>query len=206
MAFPNFPGVPPLLNSPALPAAVLVASPAITNLLDKLSSKWGVFYTAGDKVGAQAIVPDSFLSLGYVNSANIPTFPQEQGAFASYNKVQNPRSYTVKMSKGGSKKEMTDFKTSLESLENALDLFTIVTPTKSYTRANIDKCEYEHTEFNGAGIVVATVHFSEIRQASAAFSQPGAVSPTATVPAAQAKINNGQTYPTAPPAVTGAIQ
>lgn len=191
MGFPNFPGVPPLLSSPALPAAVLVASPVVANLLDKLTPKWGVFNSAG----AQVIVPDSFLGLGYVNSSNIPTYPQEQGAFASYNKVQNPRAYTVKMSKGGSKKDIADFKTVLESLEASLELFTIVTPTRSYQRANIDKCEYDHSEFNGAGMVVATIHFTEIRQASAAFSQPGAISPTATVPSAQAVTQNGQTYP-----------
>lgn len=204
MTFPNFPGVPPLLNNPAVPAAVLLASPAISNLLDMLAPKWGVFFEA---TGVQAIVPDSFLDMDYANSANLPTYPQEEGAFASYNKVQNPRSYSVSMTKGGSKQEMTDFLTLLESLQGSLELFTIVTPNRSYPRANIDKCEYRRSAFSGAGIIIATLHFTEIRQASAAFSQPGSISPTATVPSAQAPINNGQTYPTTPaPAVTGAIQ
>jgi len=202
MSFPNFPGIPALLNRPATAGAVLVAAPLVSNLLDLLAPKWGVFFTAGDKVGAQAIMPDSFLDLDYANSSNVPAYPQEQGAFASYNKVQNPRSYSIGMSKGGSKKAMTDFLTLLESLQASLDLFTIVTPNRSYPRANIDKIEYRRTSFNGAGIIIVTMHFTEIRQAIAAFSQPGSVSATATVPSAQAVLDNGQTYPSV---VQGAI-
>jgi len=200
MGFPNLPGVPSLLSN-NLPAAVLLASPGISNLLDLMAPKWGVFTAAG----AQAITPDSFLDLDYTNSSNMPTYPQELGAFASYNKVQNPRSYAVGMSKGGSKKAMTDFLATLESLEASLDLFTIVTPNRSYPRANIDKCDIRRSSFNGAGIIVAIMHFTEIRQASAAFSQPGGISPTETVPSAQASINNGQTYPSAAPTVSGGI-
>jgi hypothetical protein len=202
MAFPDFPGVPPLLNNP-LPAAALLASPVLSNLLDMLAPKWGIFTESG----AQAVVPDSFLELDYVNSSNIPTYPQEQGAFASYNKVPNPRAHSIGMSKGGSKKEMTDFLTLLESLGDSLDLFTIVTPNRSYPRTNIDKCEYRRSSFGGAGIIVATIHFTEIRQASAAFSQPGGVSATDTVPSAQAQVDNGQTYPSlVQNAIGGVIQ
>ena len=207
MSFPNFPGVPALLNNP-LPAAALVAAPLISNLLDMFSQKWGIFYSLpGEKIGTQAIVPDSFLDLDYSNGANIPTFPQEQGAFASYNKVQNPRSFTISVSKGGSKKDMTDFLTKLESLQATLDLFTIVTPNRSYARANIDKIDYKRSSYNGAGIIVASLHFTEIRQASAAFSSPGKINTTATVPSAQVVLDNGQTYPSITQGVIqGAIQ
>jgi len=202
MGFPNFPGVPALLSNP-VPAATLLASPAISNLLDMLAPKWGVFNTSG----AQAIVPDSFLDLDYVNSSIIPTHPQEQGAFASYNKVQNPRAHAISMSKGGGKKEMTDFLTLLESLADSLELFTIVTPNRSYSRTNIDKCEYRRTAFNGAGIIIATIHFTEIRQAAAVFSQPGGISTTSTVPSAQAVTENGQVYPSVVQgAINGVIQ
>jgi hypothetical protein len=195
MTFPNFPGVPALLNNP-LPAAALIAAPLISNLLDMFSQKWGIFYSLpGEKIGTQAIKPDSFLDLDYSNDANIPTFPQEQGAFASYNKVQSPRSYTISMSKGGSKKEMTDFLTELEKLQATLELFTIVTPNRSYPRTNITKVEYKRSSYNGAGMIVATLHFTEIRQASEAYQAPGTINTTYTQPSAQAVTNNGTVYP-----------
>lgn len=207
MAFPDFPGVPPLQSS-TVAAAVLVAAPALSNLLDLFAQTWGVFNQPADAnaTAVQVIVPDSFLSLDYVNSSNIPTFPQEQGAFASYNKVKNPRSHTVTMSKGGSKKDMSDFVSVLETLEDSLDLYTIVTPNKSYVNANIDRCEYHRSADSGAGIIIATVHFTEIRQASAVFSQPGTPSATATTPSAQAQTNNGQVYPSIVQNAIGMVQ
>lgn len=207
MGFPNYPGVPPLKSS-TVAAAALVATPALTNLLDLFSQNWGIFSqpSAANAQAVQVIVPDNFLELDYVNSSNLSTFPQEQGAFASYNKVQNPRSHTITMSKGGSKKDMSDFVSTLESLEASLDLYTIVTPNKSYTNANIDKCEYHRTAVSGAGIIIATIHFTEIRQASAVFSQPGAVNATATVPSAQAQVSSGQVYPSLIQQAIGTVQ
>ena len=191
MAFPDFPGVPPLLNEP-IPAAVTLAAPLVNRALDAFAQKWGIF----DEAGNEAIVPDSFIGLEYSNSANIPTHPQEEGSFESYNKVQNPKICTVMVAKGGTKKELADFITTLETLQASLDLYTIVTPNKSYTRANIDRCDYRRTTDNGAGMIVATLHATEIRAASAAFSQPGAINATASPAPAQAQISNGQVYPT----------
>ena len=207
MGFPNYPGVPPL-QSATVAAAALVVTPALTNLLDLFAQNWGIFSqpVTANAQSVQVIVPDNFLELDYVNSSSIPTFPQEQGAFASYNKVQNPRSHTVTMSKGGSKKDMADFVATLETLESSLDLFTIVTPNKSYINANIDKCEYHRTAVSGAGMIIATLHFTEIRQASAIFSQPGAVNATDTVPSAQAQVSNGQVYPSLVQQAIGTVQ
>lgn len=199
--FPNYAGVPALLRVPQAAAGIAIGS-ALVNLLDLLAPRWGI-YTAD---GAVALEPDNFLDVGYVNASNLSTYPQEQGAFASYNKVQTPRSCSVIVSKGGTKKAMADFATTLESLQASMNLFTVVTPSRSYENMNVDRCEYRRSSSSGAGIIVATIHFTEIRQASAVFLQNGSISasnaPASALPAA----NNGQTYPTTnPPTPTGVL-
>lgn len=201
MAFPNYAGVPALLRIPQVAGGLAVGT-ALINLMDLLAPRWGI-YTAD---GAVALEPDNFLEVGYVNVSNLSTYPQEEGAFASYNKVQTPRACSVTVSKGGTKKAMVDFATALESLQASLDLYTIVTPARSYENMNVDRCEYRRSSSSGAGIVIATLHFTEIRQASAVFPQNGAISASNAPATALPSASNGQTYPTAnPPTPSGVL-
>ncbi len=207
MPFPFLPGVPPLLN-PYVAGAVTLASGAILNVLNTFRLKWGIY----DAAGNLAINPDSFVGIEYVNSSRISSYPVEKGAFASYNKVQNPRSYSIVMSKGGTQASMDNFLSILENLEETTDLYTIVTPNRSYSNTNVDRTEYRREIRNGAGMIIAIIHFTEIRQASEAFSTSnnslvpasaitnsttglGLPSATATVPSCQASINGGVLYP-----------
>jgi len=202
MAFPNFPGIPALKN-PGPAGVATLAAPLISKFLNAIAPKWGIYDAANAK---PVIVPDNIVSVDYSNAANILNYPLEEGAFASYNKIQNPRAYAVVMSKGGTQNELTAFITALETIQASLDVYTIHTPNKSYLSVNVDRIEYRREATNGAGMIKATVHFVEIRAAKAKFSTPGAASPTATTPQAQATVNNGQTQAATAPTVTGAPQ
>lgn len=204
MAFPNFPGIPALKN-PGPAGVATLAAPLISKFLDSLAPKWGIYKKKGDGY-VLAIVADSVVAVDYANSANVPNYSVEEGGFASYNKVQNPRSLSVIITKGGTQKEVSQFITDLESIEASLELYTIITQGKAYPNVNIDRVEYRRDAINGAGMIKAAVHFVEIRQASAAFSQAGKSSSTATVPPAQAQISNGATQTAPAPATVGASQ
>lgn len=204
MAFPNFPGIPALKN-PGPAGIATIGAPLISKFLNALAPKWGVYKKIGDSY-TLAITPDSFLSVDYANSANILNYPVEEGAFASYNKVQNPRALSVILTKGGTQKELSQFIDDLETLQSSLELFTIITQGKNYQNVNIDRVEYRREATGGAGMIKAAIHFIEIRAAKAAFSTPGAVSPTATTPQAQASVSNGQVQTSSPPAITGSPQ
>jgi hypothetical protein len=202
MAFPNFPGIPPLQN-PGPAAIALAGSSVITKLLDSIAPKWGVYAML---VAEPVILPDSIFSVDYANVANVMNYPVEQGAFASYNKVQTPKAYSVVMTKGGSESARTTFIRKLEELQDTLELYAIVTPERNYTNVNIDRVEYRRESTNGAGMIVATVHFVEVRQVEANFSKPGQASKSATTPQAQAPVESGQVQPAAATGISGVNQ
>jgi hypothetical protein len=204
MAFPNFPGIPPLKN-PGPAGIATLASSQITKLLNSLAPKWGIYKKKG--LGySPAITVDSVISVDYANAANILNYPIEDGAFASYNKVQNPRDLSVVVTKGGSQDEISKFINDLETLQSSLELYSIITQGKAYVDVNIDRVEYRREATNGAHMIKAVIHFVEIRAAKAKFSKPGAASPTATAPSAQASVNNGQVQPASAPANVGTPQ
>lgn len=194
MPFPFLPGIPPLQNSGQ--AAATVAAAGAMNLLRALTPSWGIF----DSSGEQVLIADSFIGVSYVNASNISNYPQEQGAFATYNKVKTPNEWSITLAKAGSSQDIAQFATELDTREGDLLLYTVVTPEKTWTQANIDRVEYRRDASSGAGMIIATIHFVEIRQASQASNAPGAIDPTATTPEAQAQVNNGQTQTATPSA------
>jgi hypothetical protein len=187
--FPFLPGIPPLQNK-IIAGGALLAATGIQRLLDKLKPTWGIYDTGGK---IKVIEPDNFLGIDYVNSQNISDYPIEKGGFASYNKVQNPFTATIRMSKGGSERERTAFLSKLESLLISLDLYTIVTPERAYKNVSIENIDYRRESTNGVSLIVAALRFVEIREAILVSEQrAGAPSTTATTPTAQAPVGNGQ--------------
>ncbi|OYV48309.1 MAG: hypothetical protein B7X10_03270 [Burkholderiales bacterium 21-58-4] len=163
---PNLPGVPNLLRSPVAAAAVTALSPLISSFLGSFAQVWGVF----DAQGNQVLTPDTFLALEYTNSRRISNFPVEQGSFASYNKVNDPFSGTVRMAVGGTLSAREQFLADLQMLADSLDLYTLVMPEASYINVNMDRFDFRRETRNGAGVIVASCHFVEIRQAQTAYS------------------------------------
>jgi hypothetical protein len=170
---PDLPGVPPIARNILAPVAV-IASPIVSRFLSLFDQTWGVF----DEDNNQVLAPDSFLGIEFQNAFNISNYPVEQGAFASYNKVNNPFACWVRVAKGGSKEDRDDFLEALGTLSKSLDLYTIVTPEKVYSDVNLETFDYRRETDNGAGIIVANCKFIEIRQATAEYSNTK--SPTAS--------------------------
>lgn len=163
---PSLSGVPALLRNPLAAAAVTALSPLISSFLGSFAQVWGVF----DAQGNQVLTPDTFLALEYTNSRRISNFPVEQGSFASYNKVNDPFSGTVRMAVGGTLSAREQFLQDLQVLSDSLDLYTLVTPEASYPNVNMERFDYRRETTNGAGVIVASCHFVEIRQAQTAYS------------------------------------
>ena len=173
MSFPNLPGVPALSNlNPNVVAGVTTyLSPLISNLLDKLKPKWGIY----DETGTNEVLhPDSFLSLMYHNESNLPMFPIEDGAFSTYNKVPNPFDITVRVTKsntiglgtGLARQSMNEFLKFLEGMIGDTNLYSVLTPDFTYINANLKGFDYKREMNNGAAIILADLHFVEIMRAS----------------------------------------
>ncbi len=190
---PKLPGVPPIPRN-ALASAVTIAAPIISDVLNLFAPIWGVFGPSGDQV----LLPDTFLGISYRNSRHIANYPIEQGAFASYNKVQDPFDADVRVAVGGTVEDREQFLAALEALANSLDLYTLVTPDATYPNVNLARFDYRREIDGGAGLIVANCHFVEIRQA-AAMQVVGAPNPTQVqAPSSAAVVSQGHVMPQTP--------
>lgn len=168
---PNLPGVPALARSIASQAgagvnrlAALVGLPPIVTLAQPV---WGVF----DDQNRRVAIADSVRSMDYSSESRISDYPQEAGAFESYNKVKLPYSATVIMTVGGDMHRRSVFLSDLQKAKDSTDLYSIVTPEATYLNANIVGMRYSRTQRDGATLLTAELHIEEVRDtATAAFA------------------------------------
>lgn len=122
------------------------------------SSQWGLYLDS-----APAIVADNVLSETIKTDSDIPNYPQEQGAFASYNKVQLPFSGTVRFSTGGSLSDRSAMLSSIDSAKQSLTLYDVVMPEKTWQNANVK--DYEVVRKDGVyGLLMVDVDVEEVRE------------------------------------------
>lgn len=120
--------------------------------------QWGIY-----QKGAPVITADNVVSVEYKKDWNVSDYQQEQGAFASYNKVANPYTAKVQFSTGGSNQNKQDFIDSIEAIADDLKLYDVVTPERTYNNANITYNGYRRTATDGVGLLKIDVYVTEIR-------------------------------------------
>lgn len=125
---------------------------------------WGI-YQKGDVV----VAADSVVSFEYRREWHVADFPQEAGAFASYNKVGHPFDVRVSMSKGGTESERSYFLATIESVAASLDLYEVWTPERTYLNVNIARVDYRRTARQGAGLITVDLWLVEIRATATAM-------------------------------------
>ena len=202
--FPNvpaLPGVPQLIRSLISPvaqppnAATLVAPAMPSALFVPVAAVpvWGVF----NADGTAAITPDSIMSFGYRAEWRIADYPIQDGQFSSYNKVKVPYENLVRMVKGSSLDDRTDFENDCDDVAESLDLYTIVTPERSYIGVNVTRFEIERRETGGANFIEAEMFFREIRQTTPQYSSTAAANDTSNAqnPGARPVTNTGLVQP-----------
>lgn len=216
---PQFPTVPMLPGVPQLarPIGALAASlptlirtlfaPAMPGVLfhaTKSAPVWGIF----DSTGAQVIKPDSIMDFSYRAEHRVSDFPIQQGQFASYNKVKVPYEAGVRMVKGSSLADRTQFENDCETVNDSLALYTIITPEKTYVGVNSIRLEFLRKEVRGAFFVEAEMYLRQIQQVTPQYSSTtAAAASTANAfnPAAVPQQNLGLVQPAAIDAATKKI-
>lgn len=167
-------GVPPLLRSAAqlLDTATLGylgIGDALSQLIGAEPIRWGVFDESGGKIAPY----DSVYAVGYQNESKISNYPLEQGAFASYNKVETPFDVRVTLHCGGSEDDRAQFMASLETARKSLRLFTVLTPEFTYKDVNFTGLDISRRREEGVNMIIANLIGVEVRQkANANYSAP----------------------------------
>ncbi|AJY65693.1 hypothetical protein [Burkholderia glumae] len=167
---PDFPNVPPLPGVPALPRAPgeslgsfaisTVLSDAVDFLQSILRPQWGIF----DSRGVPVAPADTALSIEYRGDSHISGYPQEEGGFASYNKVQVPYQARVQLVCAKSEAARQEFLAQIEAAKQSTMLFRVVTPDVTYENANVIAYDYRRTSRAGVTLLVVEVFVEEVRQ------------------------------------------
>lgn len=142
------------MGSPFPSAALLTAdSPAVLTLF---APRWGIFWQGG----APALVADSVASVDYSREYDVSSYSQEQGAFESYNKVQQPFESKVTLLSSLTRQQLLNI---LEPTVASLALVSVVTPEVSYPSANLTRYSLRRTQRSGVSLISVDVHCKEIR-------------------------------------------
>lgn len=147
--------------------AGFTASLAMDNVLNQSENTWQI---VNAKTGKSAITISSFLSCDIRDESAIVDGPVEEGAFASYNKVQKPLEAKVSIAIMGDDGLLSDSLRNIKSLAESTELLNIVTPTAEYRDLNLENYNYTHKTENGRGILYVDLALKEIKQVKAQTS------------------------------------
>ena len=155
------------------------------------SPQWGLF-----KGNAMVIAADSVVSMEYKKNWDVSDYKLEKGAFASYNKVENPFDAVIRFSTGGSEDDRRDFLQSISAIAGDTELYDVLMPEETYPSVNIVGYTFRRLNNQGACLLQVDLMVVEIREtAEEEFTQTETQAPSGT-----ATKNNGtvQTQPPTP--------
>lgn len=152
---PSVPGLPKNIGD----AAIKFGGAAAINLL--FGNYWGIF----DQNGIPLLLADNVKSVKFQNRSKVSSAPIEQGSFAAYNKVIEPYTVNVVMTKGsGGVQERGAFLALVDVFANSTDLFMVITPEAIYPNCNIVGYDYMREHSDGARLLKVNLHLQEIRE------------------------------------------
>ena len=207
-------GVPPVLRSVGAVQAGAVQLVTDGGLIAQLfqAPMWGIYSTSGAPVLAssstiqqivnsvEGTIAQLSLIAGYSGAAsfacsvgavefsqdyNLASAPQEQGAFLSYNKVQNPFNGHVTFVVGGNAASRGAFLSTVAGLAASFDLFNLVMPDFTYYSVNVTHYDYRRTGRSGVSMLAVDVWVEQVR-----VTGTTAYSNTAT-PSGASAVNGG---------------
>lgn len=171
--------------------AITIASTARTVLNALRGPQWGIF----DRNGRPILVSDTVRSVDYRSEYQVSNYPIEEGGFVSFNKVAVPFDVRVGFVNGGQREiaglggifttlipglglaalitgqsmqesRRTAFLSALDGMMGQTDqLFTVVTPERSYFNTTIIHYEYRRErEAGGVSMIPVEVWLQEVRR------------------------------------------
>lgn len=156
---PVAPGVPAIPRDPtAAVSTILLLTTDAAGLANGGPQQWGLFQD-----GAAVVACDNVLAFGFSQNYDISDYQVEDGAFESYNKVQEPFDVRLRFSTGGSTSDKQAFIASIDAIIGSTELFDGVTPEKIYSNINPVRQIYDRTAVSGAGLLKIDVHCREVR-------------------------------------------
>ena len=181
MTLPTISGLPALPSGVvAFNQATLLISDALTVAAALVKPQWGIFL-----YGLPVILADNVVTLEYKQDWRLSTYPQEQGAFATYNKVALPYEAKIRFSTGGTTIERQAFLLSIAAIADNLLIYDIVTPEQVYLHCNVVHYDYKR-QASSAGLIAVDVWLEQV-----VINGPATFSNTTINPTSSPATNNG---------------
>ncbi len=186
-------GAPTLLNGtvPRMTDLQLATTDSTDGRFSAGASAWGIYLQ-----GVLVIEPDSIVALDYHREWTLADYPIEGGGFETYDKVAKPFDIRLRITKGGSEADRTQFLADVEAISASLSLYDILTPEKSYLSVNVTSLANSRTATNGMGLVIIDLGLRQIRMD--AVATVGATTTSVVAPAAPSgatPVNGGTVQP-----------
>jgi hypothetical protein len=191
-----YPGIPalrvPPITVPSLSTAIGAAA-AANSVSSAAPPKptWGIY-----QLGSLAVEPDTIVAFEYKAESRISDYPQEEGAFQSYNKVAVPWDARLELAKGGSDADRALFISQIETIADPANttLYDVVMPERTYVGCSVQRYDFRRTAHQGVKLLVVDIWLKQVRNnATATFASTAA-------PSGQDKKNIGAVQPQTPTA------
>lgn len=184
---PNLPGVPALTSFAPISSLSVLASDAVSALINFLFPQWGIFL-----FGIPVLFYDSQVSFEYRQDWPISNYPVEQGGFQSYDKARLPSEIRIRLSAGGSVFNRQAFLATIDAVMNTTDLYDVVTPEQVFLSYNFTHRDLVRTADQGVGLIVVDLWLTEVIETSTALFQ------NTQAPGQAGQFGAGQSSPTPP--------
>jgi hypothetical protein len=162
IGIPNIPKLPTNIGG----ALIKFGGAALINAI--FGNYWGIF----GQNGIPLLLSDNVTSVKHQNTSKVSNALVERGSFASYNKVGDPFTVTVQMTKGSGGVFMRGaFLALLDALANSTDLFLVITPEAVYPNMAITGYDYAREASDGARLLKVNIHLAEVRQVTVKYTK-----------------------------------
>ena len=162
IGIPNIPKLPTNIGG----ALIKFGGAALINAI--FGNYWGIF----GQNGIPLLLSDNVTAVKHQNTSKVSNAPVERGSFTSYNKVGDPFTVTVQMSKGsGGVFARGAFLGLLDTLANSTDLFLVITPEAVYPNMAITGYDYAREASDGARLLKVNIHLAEVRQVEVKYTK-----------------------------------
>ena len=162
IGIPNIPKLPTNIGG----ALIKFGGAALINAI--FGNYWGIF----GQNGIPLLLSDNVTTVKHQNTSKVANAPVERGSFASYNKVGDPFTVTVQMTKGsGGVFARGAFLGLVDMLANSTDLFLVITPEAVYPNMAITGYDYAREASDGARLLKVNIHLAEVRQVTVKYTK-----------------------------------
>lgn len=159
---------------------------------------WGIFGESGQPV----LTTNSVLNVEFARDYRISDYPQEKGAFQSYNKVRTPYQAKITFIITDTRVE---FLRNVDRAVDSLEFVAVVTPEVSYPSANLTHYDYRRQKEN-TSLIAVTVWVQEVRIAGQTTLTDSGTTDQFTSPGSSFEGQYSQSTNAANPSSNGSVQ